>query len=57
MTKSVKAYAVFLPELRQLLAAKDLATATGPLITTITDLISTTTYLVLATTILIREVR
>ncbi len=57
MTKSVKAYAVFLPELRQLLAAKDLATATGPLIPTITDLISTTTYLVLATTILIREVR
>ena len=31
----------------------DPATATGPLITTITDLISTTTYLVLATTMLL----
>jgi len=35
----------------------DPATATGPLITTITDLVSTTTYLVLATAILIRGVR
>jgi len=44
MTKSVKAYAAFLPELRQLLAM-------------ITDLVSTTTTLVLAMTILIRGVR
>jgi len=67
VTKTVKAYAAFLPELRQLLSAKDLATlpfvfqhfkidpatATGPLITTTTDLISTSAYLALATTILL----
>ena len=61
MTKTVKAYAAFLPELRQLLSAKDLATLKNvlPEINPVdlaegwTDLISTSAYLTLATAILL----